>query len=70
MDDEPELRGRYRWRTALRRRLPYALIGLSPKGRRDCGYHQWYKSTEDTDHCYHCEVGERSPSQIRSPGRP
>jgi hypothetical protein len=47
-------RARYRWRTNLRRRLPHALIGLAPKGRKDCGQHEWYRKTGDILNCYHC----------------
>jgi hypothetical protein len=32
---------------------------LVPKGRHDCGAHAWYRADEETDHCYHCEVGVR-----------
>jgi hypothetical protein len=60
-------RGRYRWRTRLRRRLPWFLIdrGVARKGSADCGDHEWYKSTEDEDRCYHCEEGVRRPSGFR-----
>lgn len=52
---------RYRWRTALRKRLPHALVGLgvARKGRRDCGDHEWYLSSDKKEHCYHCVVGVR-----------
>lgn len=36
-------------------------------GLRDCGNHEWYKATEDTDRCYHCEVGVRSRSRSKTP---
>jgi hypothetical protein len=49
--------GRYRVRTWLRGRLPEPLFRLFPKGQHDCGDHEWYRSTEDLDRCYHCEVG-------------
>jgi hypothetical protein len=49
--------GRYRMRTRLRRVLPFALIGLFPKGKKDCGEHEWYRSEGDTYLCYHCVVG-------------
>jgi hypothetical protein len=49
--------GRYRWRTWLRGRLPSRLAGLVPKGRRDCGAHEWYRSEPGTWRCYHCEAG-------------
>lgn len=52
-------RPRYRWRTWLRRYLPQALGGLFPPGSKDCGDHEWFRVDEDTDWCYHCEVGER-----------
>lgn len=51
--------GRYRARTRLRGILPYALADLIPKGRDDCGNHEWYREDADTALCYHCEVGER-----------
>ncbi|MGH2835341.1 MAG: hypothetical protein ACRDK4_07230 [Solirubrobacteraceae bacterium] len=46
--------GRYRLRTSLRGRLPGALIGFLPKGRRDCGAHEWYRADGETWRCYHC----------------
>jgi hypothetical protein len=48
--------GRYRWRTRLRSALPYRppLYALVPKGRGDCGNHEWYKATAQEDNCYHC----------------
>lgn len=57
------MRGRYRIRTWLRGRLPGPLAGLFPKGRGDCGGHEWYRADDSTWRCYHCEVGEthRSP---------
>ena len=63
---EPTQRGRYRWRGRIRRHLPWALIslGLAAKGKRDCGNHEWYKQSDEVDRCYHCEVGERRPSQF------
>jgi hypothetical protein len=47
--------GRYRFRTWLRGCLPAALAGRIPKGRRDCGAHEWYRADERTWRCYHCE---------------
>jgi hypothetical protein len=52
--------GRYRIRTWLRGNLPGPLSDLFPKGRRDCGNHEWHRATEETDRCYHCEIGVRS----------
>jgi len=49
--------GKYRLRTALRERLPVRLSALIPKGTHDCGNHEWYKATEQTWRCYHCEPG-------------
>jgi hypothetical protein len=46
--------GRYRWRTWLRGRLPVVLSDLVPKGRSDCGAHEWYRADADTWRCYHC----------------
>ncbi len=57
---------RYRWRTAVRTRLPWFLIdlGVAAKGRRDCGEHAWYKQSDAEDRCYHCVVGVRRPSRF------
>ncbi|BEL06471.1 hypothetical protein Q0Z83_046620 [Actinoplanes sichuanensis] len=54
-------RGRFRWRTRIRRHLPWALInrGVADKGATDCGNHEWYRATEQVEHCYHCSVGHR-----------
>ena len=52
-------RPRYRWRTWLREHLPWRLARLFPAGSRDCGDHEWFRADEETDWCYHCEVGER-----------
>lgn len=65
--DEETMRphkARYRWRTTLRSNLPPPLWRLVPKGRKDCGEHEWYKSTEDWDACYHCEAGGRPHALI------
>jgi hypothetical protein len=35
------------------------MIDLFPKGKKDCGDHEWYKSAENLYLCYHCEVGVR-----------
>jgi hypothetical protein len=48
----------------IRGRLLWWLInlGVADKGP-DCeavaGWHRWYKSTEEIDGCYHCEVTRR-----------
>jgi hypothetical protein len=54
-------RGRFRWRTKIRRNLPWFLvdIGLAGKGTKDCGDHEWYNADGVVEHCYHCAVGER-----------
>jgi hypothetical protein len=54
---------RYRWRTALRSKLPWILVnrGVAAKGRKDCGEHEWYNHDDAEDHCYHCTVGVRRP---------
>ncbi len=59
--------GKYRFRTWLRGHLPYALLGLAPKGRRDCGDHEWHRADDSTDHCYHCEVGVRPHEPLPPP---
>jgi hypothetical protein len=57
----------YRYRVWIRGRLPWWLInlGVANKGR-DCeavgGWHRWYKSTDEIDGCYHCEVKRRRTS--------
>lgn len=60
-------RGRYRARTWLRGHLPYRLLWLAPKGLGDCGGHEWYRSDEATDRCYHCEAGVRAHQQLAVP---
>jgi hypothetical protein len=49
--------GKYRWRTALRERLPDSVAALVSKGHRDCGDHEWYLAEPETCRCYHCTVG-------------
>jgi len=49
--------GNYRVRTALREYLPERVAARIPKGRHDCGSHEWYKATERAWRCYHCEPG-------------
>ncbi len=41
-------------------RAPACLAQLVPKGREDCGRHDWYRDDGTTARCYHCEVGERT----------
>jgi hypothetical protein len=54
-------RSPYRWRTALRRHLPWFLIdlGIARKGR-DCeavgDEHEWYNVDDVSSGCYHCVV--------------
>lgn len=50
-------RARYRTRTHLRKLLPAAVAERIPKGPKDCGEHEWYRSDENTWLCYHCEPG-------------
>jgi hypothetical protein len=51
--------GRYRWRTAARRHLPWVLIdlGIAAKGSQDCGAHEWYNHDSVIARCYHCTAG-------------
>ena len=51
----------YRWRTALRRHLPWFLIdwGVAAKGadcERQGGSHEWYNRDGIHSGCYHCQV--------------
>lgn len=43
----------------MRGRLPWAFVDSFPRGSKDCGDHEWFRFDDDTDLCYHCEVGER-----------
>ncbi len=63
LDPMPRRRPRYRWRTWIRGRVPWALVDFFPKGLNDCGQHEWHAYDETTDRCYHCEVGVR-PRQL------
>jgi hypothetical protein len=51
----------FRWRTSVRRYLPWFLIdlGVAAKGT-DCqasgGDHEWYNQDDSNSACYHCEV--------------
>lgn len=47
-------RGRYRFRTWVRTKLPFALLSLSPPGAGDCGRHQWHNVDGVVERCYHC----------------
>jgi len=57
----------YRWRTWIRKRLPWWLInlGLASKGE-DCekagGLHHWYNRDDVSSGCYHCRIV--SPGQL------
>jgi hypothetical protein len=53
--------GKYRWRTWLRAREPNWLYELwpIPKGRTDCGNHEFYYASDGVDRCYHCLPGMR-----------
>lgn len=49
--------GKYRTRTWLRRHLPWTLAARIPKGKRDCGAHDWYWAGGDAWECYRCRIG-------------
>jgi hypothetical protein len=57
---------RYRLRTWLREHLPEPIAYLFPAGSKDCGRHEWFRTDEHTDICWHCTVGEREhvPARI------
>lgn len=62
---QPMERGKYRTRTWLRGRLPWALVSLVPKGG-DCGAHEWYRQDATTDACYHCQMHrQHEPLPVR-----
>lgn len=63
---------KYRLRTWLRTNTPHAVSDRIPKGAEDCGNHEWYRSDEQTERCYHCVVGvrpvtERPPAATATP---
>lgn len=53
-------KAKYWWRTGIRRRLPYSLSWVVPKGKKDCGFHSLYIIDKSEDNrvtrygCYHC----------------
>jgi hypothetical protein len=49
--------GKYRYRTMLREHVPGLIAARIPKGKNDCGDHEWYLDEPRTWRCYHCEVG-------------
>lgn len=57
-------KGKYRWRTNLRGRLPW-LAWAFPKGSKDCGSHDEYLAVKSPGggakvyRCYHCEPHSR-----------
>ena len=54
----------YRWRTRIRRYLPWFLIdiGFANKGQ-DCekagGVHKWYNIDGKNSGCYHCKIARK-----------
>ena len=46
--------------------MPWLFMRLFPKGSGDCGNHEWYRSTDEEDRCYHCKPGVRRPSEFSS----
>jgi hypothetical protein len=53
----PAMVGKYRLRTRVRGVLPLRLAWIAPKGRGDCGCHEWYRAEQGLWRCYHCEAG-------------
>jgi len=35
------------------------MADLFPRGLKDCGQHEWFRFDDESDRCYHCEVGKR-----------
>ena len=59
--NEDSMSSPYRWRTTVRRHLPWFLIdlGVAQKGS-DCekagGRHDWYNLDDTDSGCYHCKI--------------
>lgn len=59
--DTTKIPSPYRWRTEVRKHLPWFLInlGVADKGQ-DCeaagGNHSWYNMDGKHSACYHCKV--------------
>ena len=53
-----DMKGKYRFRTWLRMHTPWVISERIPKGRHDCGNHEWYPATDGVWKCVHCEFGE------------
>jgi hypothetical protein len=53
---------RARWRRWIRERTPNFLHdrGLAVPKVVDCGDHEWYRSTDELQACYHCDVTRRA----------
>jgi hypothetical protein len=51
----------------MRGHVPWKLVDLFPKGRHDCGRHEWHNVDYKIDRCYHCEVGERPHQEKQVP---
>lgn len=51
------MRGKYRIRTWVRQRLPWSLLWLAPRGKKDCGNHHWCRWDDTTWRCLHCDAG-------------
>lgn len=67
MEPVPRHRPRYRWRAWMRSHMPWILVGLFPKGRKDCGQHHWYNLDYVVDRCSYCQVGERPHQEKQVP---
>lgn len=58
-----------RWRAWLRVHTPNLLfhrLGLVVPKADDCGDHDWYRSRDGIDSCYHCQVERPRSAAIRS----
>lgn len=61
-------RPKYRARTWIRIHLPHVLSDRIPKGRYDCGAHDWYNADDVVERCYHCVVGVRPRRESETTG--
>lgn len=55
--------GRYRWRTRARLGLPRWFAILLPRGKKDCGSHEFYTDRRGIVRCFHCRTADHPNRQ-------